>query len=148
MDPRMHPLLTDTSKTGLPGRTWQRLAIYLSIYALTITLASLLWRRPATLTLAYALLSLLLLWRWHSRSEVVYFGLAALLGPLGEFIAVGFGAWEYSLPWVNIPIWLPLAWGISGLILNKIADLLLPIWPRSAPNNSLEPTRTAAENGD
>jgi hypothetical protein len=119
------PDLTDPSNTSHPGRTWQRLILYLSIYALTIILASLLWQHPATLTLAYALLSLLLLLQWHSRSEVVYFGLAALLGPLGEFVAVSFGAWEYSLPWVNIPIWLPLAWGIAGLFLNKIAGLLL-----------------------
>jgi hypothetical protein len=119
------PDLTDPSNTSLPGRTWQRLVLYLSIYALTIILASLLWQHPVTLTLAYGLLSLLLLMQWHSRSEVVYFGLAALLGPLGEFVAVSFGAWEYSLPWVNIPIWLPLAWGIAGLFLNKIAGLLL-----------------------
>ena len=125
MKTKTHPDLTDPSNTSLPGRTWQRLVLYLSSYALTIILASLLWQHPVTLTLAYGLLSLLLLMQWHSRSEVVYFGLAALLGPLGEFVAVSFGAWEYSLPWVNIPIWLPLAWGIAGLILNKIAGLLV-----------------------
>ena len=148
MQTKTEPDLTDRSNTSLPGLKWQRLVLYLSIYALTTILASLLWQHPATLTLTYGLLSLMLLLQWHSRSEVAYFGLAALLGPLGEFVAVSFGAWEYSLPWVKIPIWLPLAWGIAGLILNKIVGLLLQIKPRSASNNSLEPTSTAGENGD
>ena len=143
MHTKTDPHPSDKSNTGLSGRTWQRLALYLSIYALTIMLASLLWRRPAALTLAYVLLSILLLWRWHSRSEVAYFTLAAFLGPLGEFVAVSFGAWEYSLPWVNIPIWLPFAYGLSGLSLHKIASLLLQIKSSSAPDNSMEPPRPA-----
>jgi len=128
------PHATDQSNTSLSGRTWQRLVLYLSIYALTVILASLLWSRPVALTLAYVLLSTLLLWQWHSRSEVAYFTLAAFLGPLGELVAVSYGAWEYSLPWVKIPIWLPFAYGMTGLFLNKIAGLLLQIKPSSAPS--------------
>lgn len=120
-----------------------KLALYLLVYALTVLLTSLLWQRPATLTLAYARISLLLLWRSHSRSEIAYFGLAALLGPLGEFVAVGFGAWEYSLPLLKIPIWLPLAYGIVGFGLNKVAGLLLQLHPRSASGNSMEPFQFA-----
>lgn len=144
MRTRMAADLTHPSNPGLLGRTWERLALYLSIYGLTVLLTSLLWQRPATLTLAYALISLLLLWRSHSRSEVAYFGLAALLGPVGEFVAVGFGAWEYSLPLVRIPIWLPLAYGIVGLGLYKVAGLLLQIKPRSESGNSMEPLQCAA----
>jgi hypothetical protein len=107
------------------GRSLPRAIAYLAIYALTIGLASLLWPRPVTLTLTYGLLSALLLWRWHAFSDLLYFALPAILGPMGEFVAVGFGAWEYSLPLLNIPVWLPLAWGISGLCLKKIADLLM-----------------------
>ena len=146
MHTEIDPHATDKSNTSLSGRTWQRLALYLSIYALTIILASLLWPRPAALTLAYVLLSILLLRQWHSRSEVAYFTLAAFLGPLGEFVAVSFGAWEYSLPWVNIPIWLPFAYGITGLFLNKIASLLLQIKSSSVPNNSLERTQPRHDN--
>jgi len=112
-------------------RSWERLALYLSVYALTVLLTCLLWQRPSTLALAYALISILLLARWHSRSEVAYFCLAALLGPAGEFVAVGFGAWHYSLPLLKIPVWLPLAYGISGLFLNKVAGLLILAKPRS-----------------
>jgi len=122
---------------------WGTALLYSPIYALTFVLASLLWQRPLALASAYALLSSLLLWRWHSRSEVVFFTLAALLGPIAEFVAVSFGAWEYARPWINIPIWLPLAYGISGLFLKKTADALLNAEVSTAPNNSMEPTRPA-----
>ena len=92
------------------------------------------------------LLSILLLRQWHSRSEVAYFTLAAFLGPLVEFVAVSFGAWEDLLPWVNIPIWLPFAHGITGLFLNKIAGLLLQIRSSSVPNKLLERTQPRHDN--
>lgn len=136
--------LTDSSNPGLPWRTWGKLAIYLSVYALTVLLTSLLWQNPVTLTLAYALIIVVLLWRSHSRSDVAYFGLAALLGPVGEFVAVGFGAWQYSLPLDRIPIWLPLAYGIVGLGLSKVVGLLVQVNPLSATNNSMEPLQCAA----
>ncbi len=136
--------LTHPSNPGLGWRMWGRLALYLSIYALTVLLTSLLWQRPTTLTLAYALILLVLLWRSHSRSDLAYFGLAALLGPVGEFVAVGFGAWEYSLPLVRIPIWLPLAYGIVGLGLSKVAGLLLQIKPHSASSVSTHSLQCAA----
>ena len=123
--------------------SWRSLPIlfaYIAIYALTIGLASLLWQRPVALTLTYVLLSALLLWRWHAFSDLLYFALPAILGPIGEFVAVGFGAWEYTLPLLNIPVWLPLAWGISGLCLKKNRGSSYG----GRPNNSLQPTLGAA----
>lgn len=131
------------SNRGLGWRMWGRLAIYLSIYALTVLLTGLLWQRPTTLALAYALVLLVLLWRSHSRADLAYFGLAAVLGPVGEFVAVGFGAWEYSLPLVRIPLWLPLAYGIVGLGLSKVVGLLLQLQLRSGSSNLTEPLQRA-----
>lgn len=135
--------LTDTS-VATPAGGWERLILYLSVYALTVALTGLLWPRPVILTMAFALFSVLLLWRWHSRSDVAYFCLAMLLGPLGEFVAVGFGAWEYSRPWVNIPIWLPLAYGITGLFLYRIAGWLLQFGLLHSVALSAEPLRVPA----
>jgi hypothetical protein len=109
---------------------WQllpRAISYIAIYAFTIALTSLLWQRPLLLTLAYVLLSSLLLWRWHAFADVLYFTLPAILGPLGEIVPITFGAWEYALPILKIPLWLPLAWGISGLCMKKIADMLMEV---------------------
>lgn len=118
-------LRTGHMPARIEGRRLARLLTYISIYAVIIGLASLLWQRPLLLTVIYGLISAALLRRWRSYSEILYFVLPAVLGPLGEFVAISFGAWEYSLPLFNIPIWLPLAWGLSGLCLKKIADVLM-----------------------
>lgn len=62
--------------------------------------------------------------RWHSSSDVGFFVLAAILGPLGEIVCILFGAWRYALHWIDIPIWLPIAWGIAGLYLKKTTEVL------------------------
>jgi hypothetical protein len=113
---------------------WRALARILAcaaLYALVIGLASALWRRPAALAASYALLSALLLWRWHAPADVLYFVIPGILGSLGEYVAVAHGAWHYSLAWINIPVWLPLAWGASGLCMKRIADAALSL--RAAP---------------
>ncbi len=63
--------------------------------------------------------------RWHSRSDVLFFSLAAVMGPLGESVAVHLGAWQYTLPWAGIPLWLPLGWGVAALYLKKTSEVLL-----------------------
>jgi hypothetical protein len=65
-----------------------------------------------------------MLYRWHTHSDLAHFFLAFVLGPTGEFVAIHFGAWNYSAPALLIPFWLPLAWAISGLYLKKTTEAL------------------------
>jgi Protein of unknown function (DUF2878) len=65
-----------------------------------------------------------MLYRWHTHSDLAHFFLAFVLGPTGEFIAIHFGAWNYSASFFLIPFWLPLAWAISGLYLKKTTEAL------------------------
>ena len=104
-------------------RIWRTLS-YFPIYFACILLASFLWRNPATLSACYIVLSAHMLARWHTRSDVAYFLLAFTLGPLGEIVAIHFGAWRYTEPTLLIPTWLPLAWGISGLFLKKATEAI------------------------
>ena len=97
---------------------------YLPIYIACILLASLLWRTPTLLGICYVIQGALMLSRWHTRADITYFLLALVLGPVGEAIAIHFGAWRYTEPTLLVPIWLPLAWGISGLFLKKTTEAL------------------------
>ncbi len=99
---------------------------YLPLYMLCFGLASALWRSPGILAACYVVMSCFMLLRWHTRSDLAYFFLALALGPLGELVAVHYGAWKYAAPapTLLIPIWLPLAWGISGLFLKKTTEAL------------------------
>ena len=92
------------------------IAALLSIYALCILLASLLWSSPVILTGCYLFNGVLMLYRWHSKTNLLFFFVAFLVGPLGEAIAVRSGAWTYAKPISLVPLWLPLLWGIAGLV--------------------------------
>ena len=101
-----------------------RALAYSPLYLLCFALAGLLWDRPVLLAGCYLVMSALMLWRWHRRSDLAYFFLALSLGPLGEMFAVSRGAWTYAEPAFLVPLWLPLAWGISGLFLKKTVEAL------------------------
>ncbi|MFQ5349815.1 MAG: hypothetical protein ACE5EG_05165 [Thermoanaerobaculia bacterium] len=108
-----------------PVRSRWRALLYLPIYLLLIALISAIWSRPALLTVCCGVLAGGMLLRWHSRSDVLFFLLASSLGPLGESVAISFGAWQYALPWAGIPLWLPVGWGVAGLYLKKTSEVLL-----------------------
>ena len=93
-------------------------------YLVCIVGAGLLWERPLVLTLVYVFTSGLMLWRWHAKIDVYVFFFAAFFGPLGEFFAIRMGAWKYAQAPFDIPIWLPLAWGIAALSLWKACYVL------------------------
>lgn len=99
-------------------------ASYLPFYVLCIALASALWQVPGVLTTCYVVLGGGMLLRWHTRSDLAYFFLAFVLGPAGELVATHYGAWQYTKPAFLIPLWLPLAWGISGLFFKRAAEAL------------------------
>jgi hypothetical protein len=98
---------------------------YLPIYGLCILLAGLLWKSPVLLTACYLVLTASMLAKWHTPADVVFFFLSFTLGPLGEIVAVSLGAWQYANSSFFIPMWLPFAWGISGLFLKKTVEVLV-----------------------
>lgn len=96
----------------------------IAIYAGMIASALLFWRQPLLLALLYSLLSTFLLARSRSRQEWWIFGVALILGPAAELAAIQAGAWRYALaPWL-IPVWLPLAWGLTALVFLRLARTL------------------------
>lgn len=103
----------------------KRLLAYFPYYAACIALASMLWRSPTILLFSFIVLSISMLWRWHDVDDLVFYGLPFVLGPLGEMVAIYHGAWQYSRPYVLVPLWLPLAWGCAGLYMKKTAYVLI-----------------------
>ena len=101
------------------------LAVEIGIYALSVALASILWRNPVILALCYILISLFMLYRWHTKSDLIFYFSAFVLGPIGELVATHFGAWKYSKPTFLIPIWLPFLWGIALLFMKKFSETLI-----------------------
>ncbi|MGB4223795.1 MAG: hypothetical protein WBJ54_08265 [Syntrophorhabdus sp.] len=59
---------------------------------------------------------------WPNKEDhVLYIG-GAILGPIAEVIATKVGIWQYTLPtFLNIPLWLPFAWGLAAVLIIRIA---------------------------
>ena len=116
-------------------RSLGRVLLYLPIYLLLVGLAATLWSRPGLLAICYALMAGGMLWRWHTRTDLLFFVLAAVLGSLGEATAVRFGAWQYASTATGIPLWLPLAWGIVVLYLKHTTAALVGNYPKRDQGN-------------
>ena len=101
------------------------MVIPLAIYAVCVALASGLWNHPALLTGCYVVISVMLLGRWHTASDIIFYAVAFILGPLGEFVATLSGAWNYARPYYFIPTWLPFLWGIAILVMKNLSETLL-----------------------
>ena len=100
------------------------LIIVIGIYVIAVSLISLLWRNPIILALCFISMSLLMLLKWHEKSDLLLYFLAFILGPIAEIVLVYSGVWRYSDPVLFVPIWLPFAWGIAMLIIKKLSETL------------------------
>jgi len=59
---------------------------------------------------------------WPNREDHVLYVGGAILGPIAEIIATKAGIWHYTLPtFLNIPLWLPFAWGFAAVLIIRIA---------------------------
>ena len=106
----------------------RELAFELGLYALCIVLVGSLWHKPVFLTICYALMSIVVLAKWHSKSDLLFYFITFVLGPVGESVAIYRGAWEYTKPLYLIPLWLPFLWGICALFLKNISETILKGW--------------------
>jgi len=63
---------------------------------------------------------------WHGKRDILIFFVGAVLGTLSEYICMKLGFWHYHYPFlrsIELPISLPLAWGLSSVIIGRIAKI-------------------------
>ncbi len=63
---------------------------------------------------------------WHDKRDMLIFVIGGALGTLGEFICMELGFWQYHYPFfrsIGLPLSLPLAWGLSSVIVSRIARI-------------------------
>jgi hypothetical protein len=65
---------------------------------------------------------------WHTKHDVYFFVIGAIVGPIGEIVCIHFGAWQYANPtFLGIPIWLPFAWGTATMMIKRVAETFVKI---------------------
>jgi len=82
------------------------------------------WQRPLGAVLLLMAGIGFWLWRYRNRVDAAAMLAAAFLGTPSEMLCVKFGVWQYHYPYfstIGMPISLPMAWGLSAVIIGRIA---------------------------
>jgi len=96
----------------------------IAFFILTFSMA-LLWKFNTVLFCLYLVLVPLFFLKGFNTSDKILFISAALLFQVGEIILTKYGTWTYSnTSYLNIPIWLPLAWGFCAVIIKRFASTI------------------------
>jgi len=99
----------------------------LLIFAIAVVLLVFLWERTLAATLAIVVLTVIRGCFWREKGDLAVYIVGAVLGPATELIATHLGVWTYARPtFLNIPLWLPFAWGFAAVLFVRIAHGLLP----------------------
>ena len=80
---------------------------------------------PIAATYIVAMISAIIV--WHGERDILIFLVGATFGTLGECICMKLGFWEYQFPLlrsIGVPLSLPLAWGLSSVIIGRFAGKL------------------------
>jgi uncharacterized membrane protein YoaT (DUF817 family) len=109
----------------------------LAAFSLLETSIVMLWRNNLLLFIIVLVESLAALSLWHSRHDLIFFLVMAVLGSLAEAVFVHFGVWHYGNPtFLGVPLWFPLAFGTAGLIGGRLVRTITAMW-------EARPTRTS-----
>jgi hypothetical protein len=113
---------------------WIELGTEMTFFIVLEGCVALLWRNNALLLVVAAAICAVALARWHSRLDICFFLIIAVLGSLAEIAFVLSGGWIYTNPtWIGVPVWFPLAFGTTGLIGGRLARTLSAIWDKASP---------------
>jgi len=105
----------------------------LILITITILLVSFLWKYNLILIIALGLESIILLIVFHKKHDIIYFIVGGICGPAAEMVAVHFGAWNFANSnFYNIPLWLPLLWGIVLVSMKKATESLINTFKKTS----------------
>ena len=81
---------------------------------------ALFWQNTLLISILLTLLSILINLK-SSKIEVAFYFIVAILATIVESITISTGAWIYTDQHIlNFPIWLPLYWGMWGVVMKDV----------------------------
>lgn len=121
----IHALLAQYwPKTG--AAAWRYLFLFLALVIVAYWCSALLLMPKLPLVIGlYAAMMVIAGSFWHQEEDILIFGIGALLGAVGEYICIQLGYWHYAnilFPQWGVDITLPLDWGLSAIIINRMAN--------------------------
>jgi hypothetical protein len=116
------------------------LAVEMAAFLALVSCVSLLWRYNLPLLVLVAVECGAALAAWHTRLDICFFLVIAVLGSMAEAVFVYFGVWEYANPTLwGVPMWFPLAFGTTGLIGGRLARTMTAFWEQAGPSHDDTP---------
>ncbi|MBU1111411.1 MAG: hypothetical protein ABIG93_02335 [archaeon] len=98
------------------------------IFVLTVVFIVSFWNKNWLIALTLLALYIIGNMFWHKKYDYVYYIAGFVIGPTAEIIAASFGVWTYANPSIlNIPIWLPFAWGLAAIMILRIAQTVITV---------------------
>jgi uncharacterized membrane protein len=95
----------------------------LVIFWFVLIVVIIIWRHNIAVTGVIISAYLIRYFLWPDNEDHIVFIAGAVLGSTAEIIATKAGTWSYALPtFLNIPIWLPFAWGFVSVLIIRIAQ--------------------------
>lgn len=109
---------TPTSRKIAFGFLAALIAAYYLLVAVTII---------RSIAVVYTIFTLVAVIFWHEERDIIIFIVGGVIGTVGEYICMDLGFWQYLYPYfrdTGLPISLPMAWGLSAVIVARIAGIL------------------------
>jgi hypothetical protein len=79
-----------------------------------------------SIAIVYTVIMLITVIFWHEERDILIFITGGMLGTFGEYICMQQGFWHYHFPHfisIGLPVSLPMAWGLSAIIIGRIAKI-------------------------
>lgn len=100
-----------------------------AVFSVLVACIVLLWEDNLILFIVVSIEGVAALSLWHDRYDLIFFSVIAVLGSIAEVVFVFFGVWQYPNPTIlGVPLWFPLAFGISGLVGERLVQTIDTIW--------------------
>jgi hypothetical protein len=113
--------------------------VILQLAALALLLGSivLLYANNGLLLTVALVETLAALRRWHEPFDIAAAVVIGAVGSIAEAVFVTFGVWRYANPsLLGIPVWFPVAFGLAGLIGQRLVRSVLATWERQCSDGA------------
>ena len=111
---------SDENRLAMKISSWGLGGLILVYYFITVSVI----RKPVAAVYTVFMIPAVIF--WHGKRDMLIFVIGGALGTLGEFICMELGFWQYHYPFfrsIGLPLSLPLAWGLSSVIVGRIARI-------------------------
>ena len=117
-----------TTTTNKPEDMKKNLVFKTVLFLSAIFSMALLYEKDVILTLILIIIFIMGIRGKLKKYDLSFFIGGGIIGASAEIICVQFNCWQYTHPtFLDIPLWLPIAWGITSVFIKRVTEKLQTI---------------------